>query len=42
MFGYFSINFVFTSSSMCDTLLSSTYHAIVDCFPLIVIFAMEI
>ena len=37
-----SISFVFTSSSTCDTLLSSTYHNIVHCLSWMVLFAMNL
>ena len=36
----FSITLVFTSSSMCDTLLSSTYHNILPFLYLMFLFAM--
>ena len=37
-----SINFLSTSSSMCYTLLSSTYHYIVYWFPFMVLFSMQL
>ena len=42
MSGYFSITFVFTSSSTYNNLLSSTYDAILNCLYLIVIFSMHL
>ena len=37
-----TINIVFTSSSTCDILLLSTYHAIVNCLSLMVLFSMHL
>ena len=37
-----SITFVFTSSSTCDTLLSSTHNAILHCLYLMVLFDMHL
>ena len=37
-----SITFVFNYSSMCDNMLSSTYHAIVHCLPLLVLFSIHL
>ena len=37
-----SIKFIFTSSSTCHILLSSTYHAIVHCLSLMMIFYIHL